>query len=151
MILAQSLGSYSIVGSTRDESLGEVVDKGAKKIGLRDAKIPSGSLMSKAAERCKIESTLARIEVKSVELLNNSLDFSFTGIRTAFENLLNEMELMSEIPSQQELAAKILLDACTEHIMDRLSASMKRLELPSIPLVITGGVARNNYLVNRYT
>ena len=68
---------YEVLGRTRDDAAGEAFDKVARVLGLG---YPGGPLIDKAAK----EGNPHAVEFKRVFLEKDSLDFSFSGIKTGF-------------------------------------------------------------------
>ena len=73
-------GRYALLGATRDDAAGEAFDKGARLLGLP---YPGGPNLSQLAETGDAK----RIPFPRA-LLGDSLDFSFSGVKTALRNFL---------------------------------------------------------------
>lgn len=80
--LAKSHSEFSCLGRTRDDAAGEAFDKVAKLLGLP---YPGGPHVSKQAE----DGDPQRIKFPRAWLEQNSLDFSFSGLKTAVLNYVN--------------------------------------------------------------
>ena len=74
LILMKDYGSYEYIGRTRDDASGEAFDKVARILGLS---YPGGPAIQKAAE--KGDSSAFNLPRP---MLNNSLDFSFSGLKS---------------------------------------------------------------------
>jgi N6-L-threonylcarbamoyladenine synthase len=81
------------------------------------------------------------------------MDFSFSGLKTA---LLEKCQSMATISDQDRCdLARAFLNACADHIADRLKKSIslirsEKMRHENLSIVLGGGVARNDYLYNRY-
>lgn len=113
LVLMKSHGSFKVAGQTRDDAAGEAFDKIARILGLG---YPGGPAIAKAAEiYSSRESELNKDELRS--LRNNSsrlrsnyklprpminsgdLDFSFSGLKTAFLRLYQQHCVIPETRS----------------------------------------------------
>lgn len=155
LILATSLGDYHQLGTTLDSSVGEVIDKASRYLGFPyDHLSGPADRLSKAAEIGDYRYSRELPQVKAQRICN-SLDFSFSGLKTAFRNLVEREK--AEIARSEELRntmARCFLDSCAAHLADRLQkatayAKANCIMEGPIPITITGGVARNRYLVQR--
>ena len=79
-------GHYRLLGSTRDDAAGEAFDKGAQLLGLE---YPGGP----AIDRLARQGNPKAIIFPRSYLKNGSLDFSFSGLKTA---LLYKLQVMPE-------------------------------------------------------
>ncbi len=75
-------GRYAILGQTRDDAAGEAFDKAARVLGLG---YPGGPAIDRAAK----EGDSSRLAFPETHFHDGSLDFSFSGIKTALLNYLN--------------------------------------------------------------
>ena len=84
---------FEIIGTTRDDAIGECFDKIAKILGLP---YPGGPAIAKAAE--KGDPTRYRLPIPKV----NNLDFSFSGLKTAvLRAVQKELNLPITTPSYE--------------------------------------------------
>lgn len=81
LILMSNHGEYELLGRTRDDAAGEAFDKAARVLGLG---FPGGPEVQRASENASGEITLPRA------WLRGSLDFSFSGLKTALLNKAKE-------------------------------------------------------------
>lgn len=127
---------YLEIGATRDDAAGEAFDKIGRVIGLP---YPAGAAM----DRLAYEGTAGTVTLPSPALVGDTLDFSFSGIKTAALNYINGMNQRGEDIPRADLAASY-----TERIV---SAVVKKTDMalssekPSA-LVLAGGVAANSHL-----
>jgi N6-L-threonylcarbamoyladenine synthase len=75
--------SYKLLGQTRDDAAGEAFDKVAKLLGLE---YPGGPVIAEMAEKGNPET----ITFPRAWLEPDSLDFSFSGVKTSVVNYVNQ-------------------------------------------------------------
>jgi N6-L-threonylcarbamoyladenine synthase len=78
LILMEGHGRYKLVGRTRDDAAGEAFDKAARILGLG---FPGGPEIQRVAQGAEGQEHLPRA------WLRGSLDFSFSGVKTALLHL----------------------------------------------------------------
>ncbi len=89
LVQVKSYTEYELVGRTRDDAAGEAFDKVARALGLS---YPGGPLIDKLAK----EGDKDAIEFPRVYLEQDSYDFSFSGLKTAVLNYLNQKKQKDE-------------------------------------------------------
>ena len=132
----QDYNQYHVLGRTRDDAAGEAFDKVARVLGLG---YPGGPLIDKAAK----DGNPHAVEFKRVFLEKDSLDFSFSGIKTGVLNYLNSQKLKGVEVSVNDTAASFQL-AVMEVIVAKTLMAAERLKKDKI--VMAGGVAANSLL-----
>lgn len=132
---------YKVIGRTRDDAVGEAFDKVARALGLP---YPGGPMVDKLAKTGNPEA----INFPRVYLEEKSYDFSFSGLKTAVLNYLNQMKLKKETISIEDVAASFQMS-----VIDVLSEKTFRLlkETKKNKLVIAGGVAANSGIRDVFT
>ena len=127
---------YEELGSTRDDAAGEAFDKIGRVIGLP---YPGGAALDALAN----EGDPKAIPLPSPALAGETLDFSFSGIKSAALNYINEKRMKGEEVDRADLAASY-----TAHIVDALTKKAEQaLEQTGLStLVLAGGVAANSHL-----
>lgn len=127
---------YELVGRTRDDAAGEAFDKVARSIGLP---YPGGPLIDKLSKEGDKDS----IPFPRVYLDDKSYDFSFSGLKTAVLNYINQTKQKGEDISIENVAASF-----QQAVLDVLVDKSFRLarETGSDKIVIAGGVAANQGL-----
>jgi N6-L-threonylcarbamoyladenine synthase len=123
--------NITLLGSTRDDSVGEAYDKVARMLGLN---YPGGAAVDKLA--MKGESKLITFPRP---MLNEGLEFSFSGLKTAVSRYLN-----SDFTFKIEDVAASFVDAAMEVLLTKCHRAL--LERPSKSLVVVGGVAASPQL-----
>ena len=154
---AKTYTDWETVGSTRDDAIGEAFDKIGRLIGLG---YPAGAAFDKlAAEGFRLatgkdDPTLAAYEASeagrdptmklpSPALPGETLDFSFSGLKTAAINLLHHLEQTGETLPRALFAARYTA-LCVGAVSKKLGMAIDRY--PDLPVVVAGGVAANSHL-----
>ncbi|MEQ1630957.1 MAG: tRNA (adenosine(37)-N6)-threonylcarbamoyltransferase complex transferase subunit TsaD [Planctomycetota bacterium] len=132
------------LGTTRDDAAGEALDKGASLLGLP---YPGGPSIEAAAQG----GNRRAIELPRSMLSPDSLDFSFSGLKTS---LLYHLRGPGAVRPQPVIAADELRDLAAsyqEAVVDVLIQKLVRAvqRHPVVSLTIGGGVARNARLRER--
>jgi N6-L-threonylcarbamoyladenine synthase len=138
-VLARAPGSYTILGSTRDDAAGETLDKTAKLMGLG---YPGGPIIEKMAAR----GHAPEVELPVGMRQRDELDFSFSGLKTAVRLRLEEL---GENPTERDKCdlARALQDAVIESLMLKTRAALDAASGEGIAgLYLAGGVAANGPL-----
>lgn len=129
-------GKCSVLGGTRDDAVGEAFDKVARVIGLG---YPGGPKIDRAAKEGNPEA----IHFKRVFLEKGSLDFSFSGLKTAVLNYLNTERQAGRQISVPDVAASFQAAVMEVIVKKAIEAAMDRKQEK---LVLAGGVAANSKL-----
>ena len=138
LLLVSGVGSYTRIGTTIDDALGEAFDKTAKLLGLGQ---PGGP----AVERLAAAGDPKRFSLPRPMLGREEPNFSFAGLKTAVRQQaaalvpLGEADVADLCASFQAAVADVLADR-TRTAM-RLAAP--HLDVGARALVIAGGVAAN--------
>lgn len=127
-------GRYEELGRTRDDAVGEAYDKVSKMLGLG---YPGGPIIDR----------LASLENKSsinlpIPLLPNTLDFSFSGLKTSVKNLIKQVGILKEnmIRDISSSFQNVIIEVLTKKVKWAVrSTGIKRV-------VLSGGVAANSGL-----
>lgn len=133
--------NLEVLGRTRDDAAGEAFDKIARVIGLG---YPGGPLIDKLAK----EGNPKAIKFPRVKMDNNSLDFSFSGVKTAVINYLHKAEQKNEEINKADVAASFQ-DAVTDALCEHTTEAATRCGTKIIALA--GGVASNSDLRKKMT
>ncbi|RRD31223.1 tRNA (adenosine(37)-N6)-threonylcarbamoyltransferase complex transferase subunit TsaD [Streptococcus minor] len=138
LVYVQKPGDYKIIGETRDDAVGEAYDKVGRVMGLS---YPAGREIDQLAHKGQDTYHFPRAMIKE-----DNLEFSFSGLKSAFINLHHN--------AQQKGEDLILEDLCASFqaaVMDILMAKTKKaLSSYSVKsLVVAGGVAANQGLRER--
>ncbi len=125
-------GQYTILGKTRDDAAGEAFDKGARLMGLP---YPGGPNVDKLAVGGN--SKIVRFPRAN---LGDTLDFSFSGLKTSIRTFTAKDAGMTSMP---DVAAGFQA-AIVEVLVDKLRIASERTGIST--LCIAGGVAANSGL-----
>ena len=131
-----SYTDFCEIGSTRDDAAGEAFDKIGRVIGMP---YPGGAAMDKLA----YEGDPKAIKLPSPALSGDTLDFSFSGLKTATLNYINSERQKGVEPSHENITAsytKTIVDA----IVSKTDAALKASGATT--LVLAGGVAANSHI-----
>lgn len=125
-----------VLGKTLDDAAGEAFDKVARVIGLG---YPGGPLIDRLAK----EGNPHAVEFKRVYLEKDSLDFSFSGIKTGVLNYINSEKQAGREIVPADIAASFQ-QAVLDVIVKKTIAAAERMGEKR--LVLAGGVAANSAL-----
>ena len=98
IILVEGYNSFKLLGCTRDDAAGEAFDKVARALGLN---YPGGPELEKLAREGDPDVYSFRGGFNE----SDSLDFSFSGIKTAVVNLMHNAEQKGEALNRADIAA----------------------------------------------
>ena len=141
IVYAEDYTHYEIMGRTRDDAAGEAFDKIARVLGLG---YPGGPLIDKLAK----EGDPKAVVFPRVRMDGASLDFSFSGVKTAVLNYLHKLDQNGETYNKADIAASFqdaVTDVLCEHTIE--AAMMKNSKI----IAIAGGVAANSALRAKMT
>jgi len=141
LVIVKDYGEYEIIGRTRDDAVGEAFDKVARSIGLG---YPGGPKIDKAAKNGNIHA----IEFPRANVEGAEYDFSFSGVKSAVLNYVNQCAMKGEIVSESETMVADVAASFQAAVVDVLVAraikAVKEYGMDS--LALAGGVASNSYL-----
>jgi N6-L-threonylcarbamoyladenine synthase len=121
---------FEILGHTRDDAIGEAFDKVARVIGLE---YPGGPKIDKLAKEGEANINLPHT------YFEDSLDFSFSGIKTAILNLHHKTPDINKA----DLCASFEKTA-TDMLLTNTKKALKQLNVKTVALA--GGVSANSYI-----
>ena len=145
MYLLHEPGRSERLGTTRDDAAGEALDKGASLLGLP---YPGGPSIEQTASGGNARA----FDLPRTLLGPDSLDFSFSGVKTALLYTLRPQGSTAptiEPPTGQRLAdlAASYQEAVVDVLVQKLRRAAERFPVRS--LCIGGGVAKNRRLRER--
>ncbi len=142
--LMKDYGEFEMLGETLDDAAGEAFDKVARMLGLS---YPGGPIISKMAE----DGDAQRFDLPVVLLEKDSLDFSFSGLKTAVRN-----EVLSArdqgLGNREDMGGGLVKDMCASFQRVVVETFVRKVEraLAKYPEVkevhLTGGVSANKQL-----
>ncbi|MBF0542067.1 MAG: tRNA (adenosine(37)-N6)-threonylcarbamoyltransferase complex transferase subunit TsaD [Nitrospirae bacterium] len=128
---------YKEIGRTRDDAAGEAYDKVAKMLGLGFPGGPIIDALAKSGNSSAINFPRG--------LWNDTLDFSFSGLKTAVKNYISKECQITNVEDICASFQKAVIDVLIEKTKQALKEQgLKRL-------VISGGVAANSALCKDFT
>lgn len=125
---------FEIIGETKDDAIGESYDKVARVLGLP---YPGGVEIDRLAKNGKHTYKLP------TPLHDGSLNFSYSGLKTAVINLVHNLEQKGEKIVIEDMA-KSFQDVAVGMVLDRVKKATKLYDVKEI--VLAGGVSANSYL-----
>lgn len=141
LVYFQDHGQYEVLGRTRDDAAGEALDKVARALGLG---YPGGPYIQKAA----LEGDPQAFEFPRAMLEPESLDFSFSGVKSAVLNTLNSARMKGVSVKVEDVAASFQ-EAVVDVLVRKTILALEKTKAPT--LVLAGGVAANTLLRERLT
>ena len=136
------VGDYALLGTTRDDAVGEAFDKAAKLLGLG---YPGGPEIEARATRG--DASRFALPRPLIGHDDSGCDFSFSGLKTALRQRAIELQPISETDIC-DLAAGFQA-AIADCLTDRCRVAIKESS-PSASdagrLIVAGGVAANQFL-----
>ena len=124
------------IASTRDDAAGECFDKIGRVMGLP---YPGGAAMDKLAQAGDPLS----IAFPSPAISKDTLDFSFSGLKTAVVNYINTKKQKGEALPREDIAA-----SCTHSIVEAVKSKVQ-MALKTTgykKIVLAGGVSANSHI-----
>ncbi|HHF7043724.1 TPA: tRNA (adenosine(37)-N6)-threonylcarbamoyltransferase complex transferase subunit TsaD [Streptococcus mutans] len=138
LVYVAAPGDYCIVGETRDDAVGEAYDKVGRVMGLT---YPAGKEIDQLAHQGQDIYDFPRAMIKE-----DNLEFSFSGLKSAFINLHHNARQKGEQLRLEDLCASF-----QAAVLDILMVKTKKAlaAYPVKTLVVAGGVAANQGLRER--
>lgn len=136
IVHVKNYGEYDVIGQTRDDAAGEAYDKVARALGLG---YPGGPKIDKLAK----EGNENAIEFPKANFHDDTLDFSFSGVKSAVLNYLNKCKMQNIEVNKADVAASFQ-KAVIEVLKQNVLKTCKRKNVDKI--AIAGGVASNSAL-----
>lgn len=158
--LVKAYTDYKIIGTTRDDAIGESFDKIGRLMGIPypagrgfDLLSREGFIMATGDEDSfysKYKKSAAykdrEMTLPSPAISDDSLDFSFSGLKTAAINLLHRYEMLGKELPRELFAARYTFEA-VEAVAKKMKAAIEKY--PGHDIVLAGGVAANSHLRKR--
>ena len=155
--LVKGYTDIEVIGSTRDDAIGESFDKIGRIIGIP---YPAGRGFDELSREGFIKATGkdegfyaaykksaaykdTNMSLPSPAIPDGSLDLSFSGLKTAAINLLHRYEQKGEKIDRALFAARYTYEA-VEAVAKKIDMALERY--PECDLAISGGVAANSHL-----
>jgi tRNA N6-adenosine threonylcarbamoyltransferase len=136
LVHVRSLSELDVVGRTRDDAAGEAFDKVSVLLGLG---YPGGAALERLARGGNPEA----FAFPRSWLEEGTLDFSFSGVKTALRVAIDRDPALAEPPRARDVAASFQA-AVVEVLVGRTLQAADRFDAPAI--AVAGGVAANGVL-----
>lgn len=136
LVAVEGVGRYRIVGETLDDAAGEAFDKVARLLGLP---YPGGPELAALADAGDPE----RFRFPR-PLRNQGLDMSFSGLKTAVRNTVEELRAAGLDDRDRADVAASFQAAAVEVLVDKCRLALRATGLARI--VVAGGVGANRRL-----
>ena len=136
LVQVKDYGRFEILGKTVDDAAGEAFDKVARSIGLG---YPGGPKIEEAAKRGDANA----IHFPRAKVDGSPYDFSFSGLKSAVLNYINQEKMKGESIIPENIAAGFQ-DAVVGVLADHAGMAMD--EFGAKDFCLAGGVASNGAL-----
>ena len=142
LIFSPEIGKYQSIGRARDDAAGEALDKLAKFLGLG---YPGGPIIDQLSGKGEP----GRFPFSIPKISDGSLDFSFSGFKTAALRFIQQAGIKPRRPGSK--VSKVILDLVASYqqaIVDTLLRQTQKAALRLQPrsILLVGGVACNSLL-----
>ena len=134
LILMKSENEFEYLGQTLDDAIGEAYDKVAR---ILDLPYPGGPNVEKYALQGNPSYKMPNI------LMDDSYNFSFSGIKSHVNNLVHNAKQRGEEVNKYDVA-RSFQDCVTNHLVDKTKKALLNYNLKTF--LISGGVAANSHI-----
>ncbi len=138
IVLVTAPGVFQTLGDTRDDAVGEAYDKIGRILGIN---YPAGKKVDQMATKGKDTFDFPRAMVQE-----DNLDFSFSGLKSAFINRVHHADQVHEELNKNDLAASFQA-AVLDILSNKTFRALK--QHPVKQLIVGGGVSANQGLRKR--
>ena len=135
LVLMKDHMDFEILGETLDDAVGEAYDKVARVVGVG---YPGGPIIDKMASL-----GIPTYPLPHIKLSKDSLDFSFSGLKSAVINLCHNANQRGETIDANNLAASFQ-NAVIDVLVSKTSKAATMYNVKQV--IIAGGVAANKGL-----
>lgn len=136
LVKVKDYGEYEVLGRTRDDAAGEAFDKVARVVGLG---YPGGPKVDRLAPEGNPEA----FAFPRAVIADAPYDFSFSGLKSAVLNQINQLKMHGELIPRADLAASFQ-QAVVDVLVSRTMLAAKDFGMEKVALA--GGVASNQGL-----
>ena len=134
LLILESPDEFKVLGSSVDDSIGEVFDKVAR---VLDIKYPGGPNIEKLALEGKHHYEMPKI------MNDDSYNFSFSGLKSYIINLAHNTRQKNEELNKADLAYDFQCTA-VEELVHKTELALKNTDIKNF--LLAGGVSANKYL-----
>jgi len=146
LIFVEKIGKYKLIARTRDDALGEALDKAARMLGLG---YPGGAILEKFARDGSRNYYPLPIPMLGRE---KEMVFSYSGLKTAMWKLVEKEKTKNHgslSKSQVQNLAASFQDKAFEHLTRVTSYAIRNNLCNAKYLLVGGGVSANNEVRKR--
>lgn len=136
LVKVKDYGVYEVIGRTRDDAAGEAFDKVARVVGLG---YPGGPKVDRLAPEGNPEA----FAFPRAVIADAPYDFSFSGLKSAVLNQINQLKMQKELIPRADLAASFQ-KAVVDVLVSRTMLAAENFGISKVALA--GGVAANQGL-----
>ena len=136
LIIVRDYGSFELIGRTHDDAAGETFDNVARAVGLG---YPGGPKIDKAAAGGDPKA----MEFPRGEVKDHPYDFTFSGLKSAVLNHINQTKMKGETIRVEDLAASFEASV-TDSLVSRTLRCARENGLNTVAMA--GGVSANSAL-----
>ncbi|MBH0176186.1 tRNA (adenosine(37)-N6)-threonylcarbamoyltransferase complex transferase subunit TsaD [Fictibacillus sp. 23RED33] len=144
LVLMEEHGTFKVIGETRDDAAGEAYDKVARTLNMP---YPGGPHIDKLAQEGE-----ANIDLPRAWLEPESLDFSFSGLKSAVINTVHNATQRGEVIKPEDLAASFQASV-VDVLVEKTYRAAEQYNVKQV--LLAGGVAANkglrHMLENRFS
>lgn len=130
LVYASDRGIYKLIGTTKDDSVGEAYDKVARELGFE---YPGGPVIDRLAPMGKVAYNFPR------PMLHQGYDFSFSGLKSSVRRVIDQNDNIIK----EDIAASFV-SACMDVLITKLQKAVEEYKPKSA--VIVGGVSKSPVL-----
>jgi N6-L-threonylcarbamoyladenine synthase len=135
LVLMEGHGTFKVIGETRDDAAGEAYDKVARTLNMP---YPGGPHIDKLAQEGE-----PNIDLPRAWLEPESLDFSFSGLKSAVINTVHNATQRGEVIKPEDLAASFQASV-VDVLVEKTYRAAEQYKVKQV--LLAGGVAANKGL-----
>ncbi|MEG0251365.1 MAG: tRNA (adenosine(37)-N6)-threonylcarbamoyltransferase complex transferase subunit TsaD [Christensenellaceae bacterium] len=136
IVHVQDYTTYEILGQTRDDAVGEAIDKVARVLGLS---YPGGPNLQKLADLGDENKYILPTSFRG----ESHLDFSFSGVKTSVINMLHKFDQTNEPYKKEDVAASFMKNVA-QLLSKNTFEALHRKHITT--LAVAGGVSANEQI-----
>ncbi|OAB46247.1 tRNA (adenosine(37)-N6)-threonylcarbamoyltransferase complex transferase subunit TsaD [Paenibacillus glacialis] len=140
LVYMKQEGQFEVIGRTRDDAVGEAYDKVARSIGFP---YPGGPHVDRMAMESEESIDLPRAWLEA-----GSYDFSFSGLKSAVLNVINQRKMRGDAPISAAIA-RGFQESVVDVLVTKAIRAVKAYDVKQ--LLLCGGVAANRGLRTELT
>jgi len=138
--------SYSLLGQTRDDAVGEAFDKVARLLGLP---YPGGPHISRLAHEAYEQKIKSPVKLPRPMINSTDLNFSFSGLKTAVLYAVQEAQKNNTFDDNFKKGLAYEFEQSVAEVLEsKLAEAIERTSAQSV--IIGGGVSANHVLRYRF-